>query len=337
MSSERTLPDWIRAHGGPILSGRIRQSPQDFAVTEILGFEPDGMGEHDFLWLEKVNANTAWVARQLAAFARIPIRDVGYSGMKDRRAVSRQWFSVRRPAGERADWSTLDIEGVRVLQCTRNSRKLRRGAHAGNYFCLVVREIEGSVGRLDDVVAAIAKVGVPNYFGEQRFGRECRNLKLVEALFSGKRMQRDKRSIGLSAARSWIFNHVLQQRVKDQSWSQFQQGDVAILDGSNSIFAVDEIDNCLIQRCEQLDLHPSGPLWGKSGSGGQFESDIAAHFADLATGLEIHTKMSRRALRLAVREMKATPTDDTLKLEFYLARGGFATAVLREMVRYELG
>lgn len=330
------LPDWSRAYEGPFLSGRLRHVAEDFAVTEVLGFEPDGSGEHDYLWLEKKHANTAWVARKLAAFASIPVRDVGYAGMKDRHAVTRQWFSVRRPGGTAADWSALDIEGVQLLKVSRNTRKLRRGAHNGNQFHIIIRELEGSIEKLDERIASIGTGGVPAYFGEQRFGHACSNLHLARSLFVGRRLSRDKRSIALSAARAWLFNHVLQQRVQAQSWAQLQPGDIVTLDGSNSIFPVEEPDADLLRRCAELDLHPTGPLWGKGSGTDEAERAVGEQFPDLAQGLAQHTKESRRGLRLAVRDFSAVVDEEqrTLTLQFYLARGGFATAVLRELVDY---
>lgn len=336
MTSDTILPNWSRAHGGSLLSGRLRHTAEDFVVTEVLGFEPDATGEHDYLRLEKTNANTTWVARKLAAYAGIPARDVGFAGMKDRHAVTRQWFSVRRPAGLPADWSALDVEGVRVLEVSRNTRKLRRGAHAGNRFRIVVRDVDGTADQLDEQVASIATGGVPAYFGEQRFGRDCGNLQLARMFFGGRRMSRDKRSIALSSARAWLFNHVLQERVVAESWGQLEPGDIAMLDGTGSIFSVDAPDADLQQRCAELDLHPTGPLWGKGGGALESERTIIEQFPEFVSGLEKHTKESRRGLRMAVRDFVVVLDNDarTLTLDFYLARGGFATAVLRELVNY---
>ena len=207
MNETTILPDWSRAHGRPVLRGKIRQSASDFAVTEVLGFEPDGNGEHDYLWIEKQDTNTVWLARQLADFAGIAARDVGYAGMKDRHAITQQWFSVRRPGGTPANWSALQVEGAEVLQVTRNSRKLRRGAHSGNQFRIVVRSAEELRSEMiEQRIKNIIEHGVPDYFGEQRFGRDGNNLQLAEALFAGKRLNRDKRSIALSSARAWLLS-----------------------------------------------------------------------------------------------------------------------------------
>ena len=124
------IPDWSRAFGKPLFQGLIKQAASDFEVTEVPGFSCSGDGEHDYLWIEKSGANTAWVARALARHAKITARDVGFAGMKDRHAVTRQWFSVRRPAGG-TDWESFAAEGVQLLDSDRHSRKLKRGAHRG--------------------------------------------------------------------------------------------------------------------------------------------------------------------------------------------------------------
>ena len=338
MTAEIRVPDWTRAGGSVPRAGKLRKAADDFDVTEVLGFEPDGIGEHDFLWLEKRDTNTAWLQRQLAAFAGIPARDVGYSGLKDRHAVTRQWFSVRRPGGTAANWQAFEVEGVRLLDVSRNSRKLRRGAHAGNQFRIVVRELTGDCVRLEDDIAVVARNGVPNYFGEQRFGHDGRNIQMARSFFEGKRLPRDKRSIALSAARSWLFNHFLQMRVQNRSWQRLECGELAALDGSGSVFEVADVDQTLLDRIAALDVHPTGPMWGSINPEARLpdslERAIREQHPDLVCGLEKNTKGSRRSLRLAVRDLQWTKSGDSLALEFYLARGSYATAVLRELVKY---
>ncbi|MDG2376182.1 MAG: tRNA pseudouridine(13) synthase TruD, partial [Woeseiaceae bacterium] len=235
-NTEFHLPDWARAHGSSLFRGQIKKTPDDFRVEEVLGFVPTGEGEHDFLRIEKTDSNTTWVARQLAAHAGVTAKDVGYAGLKDRRAVTTQWFSIRRPSGEGTDWSTLKVSGIRLLEHTQHRRKLKTGAHAGNRFRIVVRGMLGDSGQVDERLKAVQALGVPNYFGPQRFGRHAHNLVLASAVFEGKRMKRDLRSIAISAARSLIFNEVLSARVAGGSWSRLVSGEPANLDGSGSIF-----------------------------------------------------------------------------------------------------
>ena len=194
------LPDWARALGPVLFVGSIRSSPTDFVVTEKLAIEPSDDGEHDWLWVEKVGANTVWVAEQLARHASISPRDVGYAGLKDRHAVTRQWFSVRRPAAKNTNWASFKADGVSILELQRHRRKLKRGAHRGNAFRIAVRsgEIQSFADNIGERIAAISAAGVPNYFGEQRFGRGGANIEMGRAAIAGQRMPRNKRSIGIS-------------------------------------------------------------------------------------------------------------------------------------------
>jgi tRNA pseudouridine13 synthase len=337
MSNALALPDWQRAHGGPLLTALIRSQPEDFQVTEVLGFEPSGDGEHDLLWLEKTSANTLWVARGLARHARVPVRDVGFAGLKDRHAKTIQWFSVRRATGAGTNWESLDLPGARVLRVERNQRKLRPGAHAGNEFRIALRGIAHIDEHLDRLLQDCSKLGVPNYFGEQRFGRNFGNIELARSFFAGKRLRREERGLAISAARSLLFNEILSHRVLDGSWDRLLEGDLASLDGSGSVFEVGEPDATLVQRCREFDIHPSAALWGKGepGSRGpvaELEKSVAARFAELAAGLERHADQSRRALRLHIKDFRWSLDADVLWLEFFLVSGGFATALLREIV-----
>jgi tRNA pseudouridine13 synthase len=338
---ESRLPDWQRAHGAPLFRAVIKQSPADFEVTEVLGFDLSDDGEHDFLWIEKQNANTAWVARQLARHAGVPAKDVGYAGLKDRHAVTRQWFSVRRPSGAGTDWEAAEIAGVRILETRRNRRKLRRGAHAGNAFRIVVRAADCPAPQVDERLGRIAAAGVPNYFGPQRFGRDGGNLGLARSLFAGTRLQRDRRSIALSAARSYLFNEVLSRRVAERTWDRALAGDLVSLDGRASFFPVPTVTDDILTRVENLDLHPTGPLWGRpdivpDGQPARTEREVAERHADLSGGLEAAgAAMGRRALRTVPRQLIWRNFGGTLSLSFQLERGAFATALLREICSFE--
>jgi len=321
-----SLPDWARAHGGPLFSAVIRTQPQDFAVTEELGFELSDDGEHDYLFVEKTNANTDWVSQQLAIHAAVPPRDVGYAGLKDRHAVTRQWFSV--PRWNAPDWQQLEVEGVQLLEQRRHGRKLRRGAHRANRFRIVLRGELGSASQLRDRMALLAAEGVPNYFGEQRFGRGGANIALADQWADGRRLPRQKRSFAISAARSYLFNEQLDGRVRDGSWNRLIAGDLANLDGSGSVFEVLEPDAELDRRCAELDIHPAGTLPGK----GSPASGAAAHQQRWLTALsDARVKPASRSFRLRVAGLDWSVSGESLSLAFALPRGAFATSVLREL------
>lgn len=331
------IPSWARAHGAPVCDAFVRSEPADFRVIEDLGFVPDGEGEHRWLWIEKTGANTPWVARQLARIAGVKARDVGYSGMKDRQAVTQQWFSL--PKCE-ADLSSLDIDGVTVLDMQRHSRKLRRGTHKRNQFILRLRgeRIASSRSELESRLSTIAEQGVPNYFGEQRFGRDGNNIEQAKAVLAGRRVPRDRRSILLSAARSWLFNQILDARVGAGTWNQILPGERANLAGSSSVFAVETPDETLVERCQNQDIHPTASLWGRGapqadGLVADLEHAAVAAFSDLSEGLIAQgLRADQRSTRLVVENLAAEFDDESLTLHFALGRGGYATAVLRELV-----
>ena len=327
-----------RACGEPPLTARLRASPEDFQVEEILGYDPDGAGQHLLLWVEKRGANTDWVARELAKFAGVPAVAVGYAGLKDRHAVTRQTFSVQLAGRPDPDWSTFPHAEVTVLAATRHSRKLKRGALRGNRFMLVLREVEGDRAQAESVLQRIATHGVPNYFGEQRFGREGGNVAQAQAMFAGRRVDRDKRSMLLSAARSQIFNQVLAARVERACWDTPLEGEVWSLAGSRSWFGPEPFSDALAERLARGDIHPSGPLWGQGepstqGDAGALEREIGAAHGDLVAGLATaRMDQERRSLRLLPGHLRwRWLSDAALELSFELPAGAYATVVVREV------
>lgn len=321
--------DYPYAFGAPPLQGVLRSVPEDFVVEERLGFEPSGQGSHRMLWIEKRGANTDWVAKRLARAAGCRPMDVGFCGMKDRHAVTRQWFSVPAPKSE-IDWSSLGIEGVRVLDVHAHDRKLRRGAHRANRFTLTVRDVDGD----DDLEARVERArvhGVPNYFGPQRFGRDGDNVaRAVDGARGG---------IFLSAARSFLFNAVLAERVRNGTWNRLLPGEAVQLEGSGSFFLAEPDDEALAARLAAFDIHPSGPLWGRGepvtrDAAREIEQGIVDAFPELAHLVEkVGMRQERRALRLVVHDLSVARTaDNVIVLAFELAPGAFATSALRELI-----
>jgi len=332
------------AHGDPLGTGRIRTQPEDFIVREHLGFAASGAGEHLLLTVRKRGANTKWVAKQIAARAGVRVRDVGFAGLKDRHAVTEQAFTVTDRKNTPESWLEFSGEGFQVIAAARQLRKLRRGAHRGNDFEIVVRNVDVDPAALEARLLRIAQQGVPNYFGEQRFGRNDGNLAIAEQwLCNGVTpADRDARSFALSAARSALFNAVLSQRVMDQTWNRLLPGEVVNLDGSGSVFvaplANTSPDATLAERCAALDIHPTGPLCGVgesrvSDAVRELEERVLSPWAAWCEGLvRLNVVQQRRALRLAVLNLNWDYRDAMLTLRFRLTRGAFATAVLREIV-----
>ncbi|MEE4638314.1 MAG: tRNA pseudouridine(13) synthase TruD, partial [Wenzhouxiangella sp.] len=279
------------AWGGPVGRGLIRARPDDFAVEEVLGHDPTGEGEHLWLWVEKREHNTVDVAGMLARSAGVHPRQVSFAGLKDRNAVTRQYFSLHLPGRADPEWSDADLPGVRILSARRSARKIQRGRLSGNRFILMVRELDADPGQLEQRLVCLRDHGAPNGFGEQRFGGN--NVARARALFAGQlqpKPSKNKRGFYLSAARSLLFNRVLQRRIDNGSWNRILAGDVAMLDGSRSFFVPEPGDPAIEDRCERMDLHPTGPLAGQgespiSGAVAEIEQAEFAVEADLFEGL----------------------------------------------------
>jgi len=332
-----------RAHGVPLPLAELKSLPEDFRVEEQLSFAPSGSGPHWLLRVEKRAANTRWVAAEIARIAQVAVSAVGYAGLKDRQAVTVQWFSVPVLASTSDFWSGVRTAEFRVLDVQGNSRKLKRGALTGNRFRIRLRKVTWSREQLELKLAAVRTHGVPNYFGPQRFGRDGYNLDRIQSwLQSGKAPNgRAERGFALSAARSLIFNALLARRVEAGDWSQLSPGDLASLDGSGSHFRVTAVDDELRRRLIAFDIHPSGPLWGRGepqteGRSHTQEMEVAREFEDVAALLAAEDlTQERRSLRCPVRELVVEADGGTLTFSFMLGRGQFATAVLREIC--ELG
>ncbi|MEO6365489.1 MAG: tRNA pseudouridine(13) synthase TruD [Luteimonas sp.] len=328
------------AHGTPVLEAKFRTLPEDFIVDEIDGFEATGSGEHLLLTIEKSGMNTMFAAKQIAAWAGVGEMAIGHAGLKDRHAVTRQRISVHLPKRVAPDIASLQADGLRVLKSEWHARKLPRGALAGNRFVLTLRHVQGERGAIEQRLQAIADCGVPNYFGEQRFGRDGDNIANALAMFGGRRMRREQRTMLLSAARSELFNRVLASRVALGSWDRGLEGEVWLLDGSRSVFGPEPWSEALEQRLASFDIHPSGPLWGVGelrSSGDARARELAALDDELALKLRMGLeaaglKQERRALRLRPTAMAHRwLQDDVLELSFELPPGTYATVVLREI------
>ena len=334
------MTELARAHGAPVLDARLRAAPEDFFVEELPGFEASGAGEHLLLTVEKRGMNTAFAARRIAAWAGVDESAIGYAGLKDRHAVTRQRFTVWLPKKIAPDLEALQSDDLRVLEHAWHARKLPRGALAGNRFVLVLRDVEGEHAAIETRLQAIASQGVPNYFGEQRFGRGGGNVQQAVAMFAGRRVKREERTMLLSAARSELFNRVLAARVEAGNWNAALDGEVWMLDGSRSVFGPEAFTDELQARLAAFDIHPTGPLWGEGelrSTDASRDLELAAMQGDTATrlrnGLErAGLKQERRALRLRPDAIAWRWLDDgALELAFALPPGCYATTLLREL------
>ena len=322
-AQQTTLPHWPHAYPPSGASATLKRRNADFMVTELPLQLPAGEGEHLWLDIEKTGANTAFVAQQLAAAAGVQDRDVGYAGLKDRYAITRQWFSIYLPngkaAGETPDLTQLQHPEFKVLQQSRHVKKLRPGDLQGNRFRIVLRDLTGDREAVQANLQAVASQGVPNYFGAQRFGHDGGNVAQGRAMLAREIRVRNPKMKGLylSAVRSFVFNEVLAQRIQQGLWGQTLPGDVVDAAG-----------------------RPTGPLWGRgrvatTDAAQALENSVAARHATLCDGME-HAGLDqeRRALVASPADMAWDwPQADQLVLTFCLPAGTYATAVLNEILR----
>jgi tRNA pseudouridine13 synthase len=302
-----------RALGEPAWSAGFRREFEDFRVDEELGFEPSGEGEHFLVRIRKTNQNTRWLAGWLAQACGVDESAVGYCGLKDRRAITSQWFSIQLPGT--AAPSLPASPGIEVLARTRHHRKLRPGMHRGNGFVIRLRDLECDRDALAARLEMVAGEGVPNYFGEQRFGIGGGNLVEAAAIVARRspRFRGRRGGLYLSAARSWLFNQVLAARVSDGTWNRPLAGEES--------------------------GHPRGPLWGRGrnpapGAVAELEAAVLSSWQSWCEALE-HSGLSqeRRDLILVPGDFRWQWQGRDLELAFSLPPGTYATAVLRELAR----
>ena len=325
MTGALTDPAWVTpVEREPVaLGGRIRVQPADFQVDEIPLVRPAGRGDYVLFQIEKQEMSTFDAILRVSKGAKVSEQRVGYAGLKDRRAVTTQWFSLPL---ETADPEALGESLPPPLELTewqRARHAVRRGGLRANRFTIRLRRLAVDPDTLAARLNAL-RSGIPNYFGEQRFGRDGNNVSLADAWASGKRLPRHKRSVAISTARSLMFNEQLDARVRAATWNTIVSGDRANLDGTGSVFNVEEVDDEIRRRCNEMDIHPAGELPG-DGSNGTNERWIAA------LG-KARVEAGTRSLRLRVSDLTCKIGEDAFELEFTLGRGAFATSVLREIV-----
>lgn len=337
------------------ISARLKCFAEDFIVEEKISIDFSGEGEHCWLYIKKRACNTDWVAQQLAQYCGVKKLAVSYAGLKDRHAMTSQWFSVQLPGKPTPDWAEFESlflkgesddensESVQVLQCFRHNKKLQRGALKGNLFKITLRELSDTsdecFNQLIQRCIQISKTGIPNYFGPQRFGRNRNNLQQAEKLFSRptSRLSKQKRGLYFSAARSWLFNCILSARINDDVWNTGLPGDVYMLDGKSACFKGGEAEDELIQRLEHNEIHPTAILWGEGdvmveARAAELESSIIDQYPLFRDGLiASRIKAHRRACRVIPGRLEGLRQGDNFVVSFSLPAGSYATMVLAEI------
>ncbi|GLS92228.1 tRNA pseudouridine synthase D [Psychromonas marina] len=331
--------DFNFLYGKPTSKGVYKQRCEDFIVQEDLGFELTGEGEHVCLWVQKIGENTQYLARQLAKFAGIQARDVSYAGLKDRQGDTWQWFSLQIPGKITPDFSLFESPGVTIHKVIRHNKKIKTGALAGNYFSITLRDITDKQA-VEEALLKVKK-GVPNYFGEQRFGHGGHNVSAAQTMFTGRKIKdRFKRGMYLSAARSYLFNQVVSARISDELYLNPMLGDCVQFVSNRSFFPLPDLEASTLDRLASREICLTAPLWGageltSEQDAKHYEQEKLKGYEDLQAGLAKNgLKQQRRPLLLVADKLSSRWLDEqTVCIDFYLPSGCYATSLLRELIQ----
>ena len=340
-----TLPLPLLTASIPGTGGQLRVEPEDFVVHEIPAYEPCGEGQHLFLHIEKRRRATDEVRHALAKLLRIRPDDVGVAGMKDKHAVTRPWMSVPALALSEEQAFSLDLRDARVLDARLHGNKLRTGHLRGNRFEIRIRgPLPGALERAREAAAQIALQGVPNYYGEQRFGHDGETVALGLAILTGqapeRNVDRGLRRLALSAVQSVLFNRLLAERMQSERLHTIEIGDVMQVIVSGGAFLVE--DQAREQdRFDRGETVPTGPMFGPkmlraAGTPGEREDAV---LADSGLGIDAFARQgklllgTRRPVLIRPESLEVEPEGDDIWVRFSLPSGAYATVVLREIMQ----
>jgi len=347
MQADTPLP-YLTA-GLPGIGGRLKERPEDFVVEEIPAYEPCGEGEHLFLWVEKTNVAADELTRHIARALRISPRDIGIAGLKDRRAVTRQFVSV--PSRCEPHVERIETDRIRVLSCVRHGNKLRTGHLRGNRFSILVRDVAvDAASKCAPIAEAVARQGFPNYYGDQRFGRENETLRIGLELLGGRSTpssipparRRFLMRMSLSAVQSALFNAILAERISDGLFTTVLAGDVMQVAASGGPFVATDAQ-LEQERFDRRETVLTGPIVGPQMTmprdvpasrearvltAWQLSLDDFSRFPKLTSG-------TRRPLVVWPDDLRTQPEESGMRFEFRLPSGVYATTLLREFLKAE--
>ena len=332
----------VYPYGSPLTNGLLKEKPEDFIVDEVLGFEPSGEGEHLLLRIEKINLTTFELIERVASDFNIKQRDVGYSGLKDKQAITRQWLSLHLP-GQMRDFGMPSVQGYEVLDQGWHNRKLKPGTHKANEFKVVIREVDSFDVQSWAQIESINERGMANYFGQQRFGEQVDNVSRALKVFTNSRktrkLSRNKKSLYISALRSYLFNLILGHRIEHGYWSEPVSGDVFMLAGTRSVFSA-SIDDQILARYRDFDISSTASLVGLgehqfSDVAEAIENSIYSNHTEIIDCLwRLKAKHQKRSIRVKVEDFNVQhdPEIQTLTIQARLPRGSYFTALLNHFI-----
>lgn len=326
----------------PGVGGMIKAAPEHFEVHELLPYAPGGEGEHLFVTLRRAGWNTADVARALGEQLHVRTSDIGWGGRKDKQAVTTQTFSLLLPLSVtlsrvRAQLQDLPFE---IIELKRHRNKIKTGHVAGNRFKILLSGVAANAAtRAQAIAECLQQKGIPNFYGEQRFGMGQHNIDRAFTLLEGKKAPRGKKSaLMVSALQSALFNLWLKDRIGRGAFNRIMAGDVAQKTDTGGLFIVTDIQEAQ-KRLQQRAIVYTGPIFGfkMMGAGAraaQYESELLKAWGlDLQRFKPLKAPGSRRAAILWPEDLKIENHDQGLQFCFTLPSGAYATTVMREFMR----
>lgn len=323
--------NWPTAWGPPVCTASFKLEPEHFRVTELSDLKLSGSGDYLYLWVEKKGFDTHSVVMDLSRAVGIKPRDIGYSGRKDKQAVTRQWFSLYVPGGL-SGHLPAESPNYKILKTDQHVTGLSSGQHAGNQFKIRLTDVNGDRDAIEERLESIKQSGFPNYFGDQRFGSKYQNLTRGRRMLAGKLRvrERNQRSLYLSACRSFLFNEVLAERIRQDSWRNILPGDMG---ASPELYWP--------QTMSTYDSEMNGPLISLYGDGDSvmsgetkhLEEQVYAMHQELCDGIRSsRVEWSTRPAVMFSNDLTYEWDNVDLILRFSLSKGAFATALLSEIV-----
>lgn len=362
MSTDPLFPPPLLTADLPGIGGRIKVELEDFVVEEIPAYAPCGSGEHLFVWIEKRDLGADFFLRQIARTLGISPGAVGCAGLKDRRAVTRQWLSLPVTVAEHLP-RLAELPGVKVLTVSRHGNKLRPGHLHGNRFTILIRDIDPALPvaeRLPPILARLRRLGLPNFYGPQRFGREgdsaLAGLALlrhepVPLLAQGRKQNVRNpfvRKFVLSAAQALLFNRYLARRMEMGLFRTVLAGDVMSKWPAGGLFVATDVAREQ-QRFDARETVTTGPIFGRKtfaaqGDAARREAEVLAEFGLSPTSFHEFGKLmqgTRRHNLIYVDDLHCNwqagegnqPGSAGVRLSFTLPAGSYATILLREIMK----
>lgn len=320
----------------------FRATPEDFEVEEIAAYPATGTGEHAFAFIEKRGLTTRDAVRALCERVGADPDAAGWAGLKDRHAVTRQWISIFGASPDAL--LRADLEGIRVLEATLHPQKLRTGHLRANRFRIRLRRFERArIEELRWLLSELEQHGLPNYYGEQRFGRDGNNAERALRWVRGEaRAPRAgfQRKLQMSALQSQIFNRCVAQRVQSSTLGKIYPGDLVKKHESGGLFVAPDVEGTQA-RADAWEISPTGPIFGAKmrWPEGDARAREEALFADSGLTLDRLIKWkrvapgTRRFVRVPVVNLQLTVSDNTVELDFTLPAGSYATILVREILK----